>query len=105
MNIHDLEKIKELASKSNERYLEFLRVPDMSMGLYTLKAGEKDLQSPHNEDEVYLVLKGEAKVQIEDEKETIEAGSIVYVPARAAHNFLDIREELQLLVFFAPAES
>jgi mannose-6-phosphate isomerase-like protein (cupin superfamily) len=105
MNIQYLEKIKELASKSSERYLEFLKVPDLSMGIYTLKVGEKDLQSPHNEDEVYLVLKGKAIIQIEDEKEKIEAGSIVYVPARAPHKFLDIRKELQLLVFFAPAES
>jgi mannose-6-phosphate isomerase-like protein (cupin superfamily) len=30
--------------------------------------------------------------------------SVVYVPARVAHRFHSITEELSVLVFFAPAE-
>lgn len=46
--ISDLQNQREQAQK---RYLEFLRVPAMSAGVYVLAAGSTDLQSPHNEDE------------------------------------------------------
>ena len=35
---------------SGKPYLEFLRVPSLSCGIYTVPAGAKDLQSPHDED-------------------------------------------------------
>jgi len=91
--------------KSNGRlYLEFLRVPDLSMGLYVLPAGGMDPQSPHTEDEVYYVVSGKAKIKVGDEERDVEAGSIVYVEKSAVHRFHSIEEELKLLVFFAPAE-
>ena len=39
-------------------YHEFLRVPDLSAGLYVLEAGATDPQSPHTEDELYYVVAG-----------------------------------------------
>jgi hypothetical protein len=39
-------------------YLEFLRVPAMSAGLYLLDAGADDPQTPHAEDELYYVVSG-----------------------------------------------
>ena len=43
---------------SDKLYLEFLRVPALSMGLYALPAGSTDPQEPHQEDEVYYVVSG-----------------------------------------------
>jgi mannose-6-phosphate isomerase-like protein (cupin superfamily) len=94
------------ATESNaELYNEFLRVPSMSVGIYQLKAGAVDPQEPHHEDEVYFVVSGKAYIQVGDEQEAVEAGSIVFVPAYKTHTFFDIQEDLDLLVFFAPAES
>lgn len=64
---------------SGKRYLEFLRVPDLSMGLYVLPAGGVDPQSPHTEDEVYYVASGRAQIRVANEDRAVEAGSIVYV--------------------------
>ncbi len=89
---------------SHKLYLEFLKVPDLSMGLYTLPAGGKDPQSPHTEDEVYYVVSGRAKITVSGEDRNIQAGSIVYVPKNVEHRFHAIEEELTVLVFFAPAE-
>jgi mannose-6-phosphate isomerase-like protein (cupin superfamily) len=94
------------AAESNaELYTEFLRVPSMSVGIYQLKAGAVDPQELHHEDEVYFVVSGKAYIQVGDEQEALEAGSIVFVPAYKTHSFFDIQEDLNLLVFFAPAES
>lgn len=86
-------------------YAEFLRVPQLSMGLYKLPAGSRDPQQPHAEDEVYYVVSGQATLRVEDEEQPVQAGSLVYVPARARHTFHDIIDDLVALVFFAPAES
>ena len=42
-------------SSGGQPYLEFLRAPSMSAGIYTLPAGGVDRQQPHTEDEVYYV--------------------------------------------------
>lgn len=88
-----------------ELYLEFLRVPNLSMGLYVLPAGGVDPQEPHAEDEVYYVAAGKATIEVDGEDRSVQAGSIVYVPARVAHRFHNIEEDLKVLVFFAPAET
>ena len=90
---------------SNKRYHEFLRAPAMSAGVYALKAGEKDLQSPHHEDEMYYVVSGRARMKVGDEDQEVSAASVVFVAAKVEHRFYDIQEDLTLLVFFAPAET
>lgn len=82
-------------------YYEFLRAPSLSCGIYTLAVGAKDLQSPHDEDEVYHVLSGKGRLRVGDQEHTVEAGSICYVRATSEHSFFEIEEEMTLLVFFA----
>ena len=91
--------------QAGKLYLEFLRVPSMSAGLYVLAAGATDLQKPHNQDELYYVIRGRARMKAGDEDREVSAGSVIFVAAKVEHRFYDIREELALLVFFAPAES
>jgi mannose-6-phosphate isomerase-like protein (cupin superfamily) len=82
-------------------YLEFLRVPTLSCGLYTLKAGAKDLQGPHDEDEVYLVLSGRGRLRVNDAEQAVERGTLLFVRATSEHSFFEIEEDMTLLVFFA----
>ena len=90
-------------------YLEFLRVPALSAGMYVLQPGEEDKQRPHKEDEIYYVLRGRAQFRVTENgtsrDQQVEPGVILYVPAHAEHRFHDITEELALLVLFAPAET
>jgi mannose-6-phosphate isomerase-like protein (cupin superfamily) len=82
-------------------YLEFLRVPTLSCGLYTLKAGAKDLQGPHDEDEVYLVLSGRGRLRVNGSEQAVERGTLLFVRATSEHSFFEIEEDMTLLVFFA----
>ena len=104
MQAYELAHLISQQKDSNKRYLEFLKVPDLSMGLYVLPAGSTDPQSPHTEDEVYYVVSGRAQILVADENRDVQAGSIVYVTKNVAHRFHTIEEDLTLLVFFAPAE-
>ena len=89
---------------SGEPYLEFLRVPSLSVGLYVLPAGAEDPQQPHTEDEVYHVVSGRGRIQVGAEDRAVEAGTIVFVEAGVDHRFHSIGEDLTVLVFSAPAE-
>ncbi len=100
----DLERIEAEQAASEDRYLEFLRVPALSCGLYALPAGGTDPQTPHTEDEIYYVVHGRATLEVGDHEHLVHPGSVVYVPATLPHRFHSIEEDLKVLVVFAPAE-
>jgi quercetin dioxygenase-like cupin family protein len=104
MRAFEFSDLTQQREKSGKLYLEFLKVPSLSMGLYELKAGSKDPQKPHNEDEVYYVVNGHGKILVENEDREVKPGSIIYVAANAVHLFHSITEDLSILAFFAPAE-
>ena len=104
MQAYELPQLISQREVANKLYLEFLKVPDLSMGLYVLPAGGTDPQSPHTEDEVYYVVSGRAQIQVADEDRAVQAGSIVYVPKNVEHRFHTIEQDLTVIVFFAPAE-
>ena len=104
MQAFELAPLLEERKQSNKPYLEFLKAPDLSMGLYVLPADGVDAQLPHTEDEVYYVVSGRGKLLVADENRDMQAGSIVYIAKNVEHRFHSIEEELTLLVFFAPAE-
>jgi mannose-6-phosphate isomerase-like protein (cupin superfamily) len=104
MQAYELTQVISQRLDTNKLYLEFLKVPDLSMGLYVLPTGGTDPQSPHTEDEVYYVVSGRAKIRVAEENRDVQAGSIIYVAKNVQHRFHSIEEELTVLVFFAPAE-
>jgi mannose-6-phosphate isomerase-like protein (cupin superfamily) len=104
MQTFELTQLISQRADSKKAYLEFLKVSDLSMGVYVLPAGGTDPQSPHSEDEVYYVVSGKAQIKVADEDRAVQAGSIVYVAKNVEHRFHSIKEELTVIVFFAPAE-
>lgn len=104
MDAWELADLEGARLASGRLYHEFISVPDLSGGLYVLEAGATDPQSPHAEDELYVVMSGAAKVYVEGEVRAITAGSVIFVAEHAEHRFVDIEERLVLLVVFGPAE-
>ncbi|OLE55651.1 MAG: cupin [Acidobacteria bacterium 13_1_20CM_3_53_8] len=105
MEAFDISQLTSERKRSERLYLEFLRKPSLSMGVYELVAGATDPQKPHTEDEVYYVVRGRATAQVGQESRPVQEGSIIFVAANVEHRFHTITEDLTLLVFFAPAES
>jgi mannose-6-phosphate isomerase-like protein (cupin superfamily) len=100
-----IEQLDKRRAQAGKLYMEFLRLPAMSAGVYTLPAGGVDLQKPHAEDELYYVVRGRARMRVGLEDRAIRQGSVIFVAANVEHRFYDIAEELVLFVFFAPAET
>jgi mannose-6-phosphate isomerase-like protein (cupin superfamily) len=104
MDTFELEQIEKDRARSGEGYLEFFRIPQMSLGVYKLEAGALDAQEPHTEDEIYYVASGRGMITVGDEDRPVQSGSIIFVAAKVNHRFHSITEDFLLLVFFAPAE-
>jgi mannose-6-phosphate isomerase-like protein (cupin superfamily) len=104
MDAFELADLVAERATSGNPYLEFLSVPDLSVGLYVLAAGQADLQKPHTEDEAYYVVAGRGRITVGDEVREVRPGSIVFVATAMPHRFHDITEDLTLLVAFGPAE-
>ena len=102
---YEFDAINQQRAKDNKSYLPFLNVKTMHCGIYHLKAGAKDGQSPHTEDEVYYVESGKSKFHMDGEEFDVQPGTILFVPAHKKHYFHEITEDLSLLVFFSKADA
>lgn len=85
-------------------YREFLRVSALSAGIYHLEAGVEDPQQPHDEDEVYFIVKGQGRFITDGGSWEVGPGDFIYVPAHQVHRFAEIDAAMDLLVIFAPPE-
>ncbi|WP_214321320.1 cupin domain-containing protein [Nonomuraea sediminis] len=93
------------AADGSADFAEHLSVPALSFGTYSIPAGAVDGQSPHNEDEIYVVTGGRGSFTSGGETIDVGPGTMIFVPARESHRFHDVTEDLTVLVFFAPAYS
>jgi mannose-6-phosphate isomerase-like protein (cupin superfamily) len=84
-------------------WVEHLRSADMSVGTYCIPAGGLDDQSPHTEDEIYVVTAGRGRIVTPDGAAEVGVGSVIFVPAGEEHRFDEVTEDLALLVVFGPA--
>ena len=101
----ELPDVTEEMLAGGERWRECLRVPALSVGVYQIPTGGEDDQSPHHEDEIYVVLHGSAVLRAGGEDIPVRPGSVVLVPAGEQHRFHSVEGDLQVLVVFAPAET
>ena len=99
--VFELEALIDKADSRDAPYLEFLRVPSLSCGIYQVAAGSTDMQGYHDEDEVDLVVKGKGRLRVEDEDRMVGPGSVLYVSATSEHSFFEIEEDMTMLVFFS----
>ena len=83
-------------------WVEHLRVPHLSVGTYCIPAGGVDTQSPHTEDEIYVVTAGRATIKTPTGTAEVAPGAVIFVPAGEEHRFEDVTEDLALLVVFGP---
>ena len=102
MEAFEIADLLQQQERSGERYLEFLKAPAISTGIYALPHGAVDTQQPHTEDEVYYVIKGRGMIRVGEEDRPVTAGSMVYVDEALEHRFHSITEDLTILVMFAP---
>ena len=99
--VFDVADLSAADAEAPVSYREFLNVPSMHCGVYRLAKGSSDMQTPHDEDEVYYVVEGRAQLKVGGENREVGPGSVMYIRATEEHAFFEIQEDMVLLVFFA----
>jgi mannose-6-phosphate isomerase-like protein (cupin superfamily) len=98
--VFDLADLRKKVEGTEPRLSEFLRRASLSSAIYRLPAGARDMQAPHLEDEIYVVLDGRARLRIGAQEHDVRPGIVLFVSATAEHSFFDIEEDLTLLAVF-----
>ena len=82
----------------NERYKELMTHGTMQCGLYALR--EHDPQTPHTQDEVYIIASGSGEFVNDGERKAFVPGDVIFVKAGAEHRFENFTEDFQTWVLF-----
>ena len=93
------------AATDTPHWIEHGRRDHLSVGTYSIAAGQLDTQVPHHEDEIYVVMKGRARFTGPGVDDEVGPGATIFVAAGEEHRFLDIAADFSCLVIFAPPES
>jgi mannose-6-phosphate isomerase-like protein (cupin superfamily) len=103
----ELEELVGRLDTSEHDFAEFFRADSgtLSMTIVFWPAGGEDPQQPHTEDEVYYIASGRGRIRVAGEDRAVGPGSIVYVAAGVEHRFHSVEEDLQVVVFWAPARA
>ncbi|MGD9601215.1 MAG: cupin domain-containing protein [Gammaproteobacteria bacterium] len=102
-SVFSLDDLTRKVQGKDARFIEFLRTAGLSCGIYHLPAGARDMQAPHLEDEIYLVVSGRAKLEVDGQQHEVTPGKILFVRATTEHSFFNIEEDLTLVAFFGAA--
>ena len=100
---YDISDLRRQRQNSGAPWLEFLKLPTLSMGVYSVPAGTNDREShhAHQQDEVYVGISGAGRLTADDQEYDIETGSVVYVKSGVEHHFHDVTDDLTVLVYFS----
>jgi mannose-6-phosphate isomerase-like protein (cupin superfamily) len=76
--------------------------PNLEVGVLVRIAPTPDPPVRHISDEVYIVLEGEATLEAEGARRTLEPGDAAFVAAGKEHHFVDYDRISVLVVFTRP---
>lgn len=63
-----------------------------------------DAQTPHLQDEVYVIRSGQGHFRVDGESRPCSAGDLLFVPAGVPHDFHDFSEGFAAwVIFYGPA--
>lgn len=102
MHKFEIRSIQERLAAGTGGYEIVHQSPGLELGVYVLVAPEPDRQQPHEDDEVYVVLEGSGRLEVEGEETDLGEGDAVFVPAGADHRFIGYEHMSVLVVFDRP---
>ncbi len=92
--------------KNSDGYFEtFLNRQNIAAGVLVLEPGQEDTQGPHDDDEVYYIIRGDGYLKIHDKDYEVSEGKAYYVQKNIPHKFFGNKKELAVLYFFSGPDS
>lgn len=91
----------ELSKANQKRFVTLLEHGSMYIEYYA--PVEKDLQTPHRQDELYIVISGEGIFYNNGERQAFKTGDVLFVPAGMEHRFENFSKDFATwVVFYGP---
>jgi mannose-6-phosphate isomerase-like protein (cupin superfamily) len=101
----DTKKYINEIRNSDGYFHTFLNRKNIAAGVLVLEPGEEDTQTPHDDDEVYYVIRGDGYLKINDKDYDVSEGMAYYVRKDVPHKFFGNKKELVVLYFFSGPDS
>ena len=93
--------LQAVAASGDERYGVLLEHGSLEIGYYAPSG--TDPQTPHDQDEVYVVHSGSGKFLLAGTAQEFEPGDVLFVPAGVEHRFQDFTDDFGAwVVFYGP---
>jgi mannose-6-phosphate isomerase-like protein (cupin superfamily) len=74
-----------------------------SMSLILFAPEGNDYQTPHEQDELYIVIEGAGILEVEGEPFEFDKGDVLFVPAHKEHRFIQFTSGIKMwAVFWGP---
>jgi mannose-6-phosphate isomerase-like protein (cupin superfamily) len=84
--------------------VETFKQGDFSLELFAPKSN--DYQTPHTQDEIYVIVRGHGTFDLENEQINFEPGDVLVVPAGKVHRFSEFNDDLAAwVVFWGPHQA
>lgn len=100
--ISPAEAKKQLLEENEFPFTVVMKQGSMSIEYF---APEKiDIQTPHKQDEIYVIIKGDGFFVRDSERVACKKGDILFVPAGMEHRFENFSEDFATWVIFYGAD-
>ncbi len=93
-----IQEAKNALQESGALFTELFKYGSLVVEFY--KPEHKDLQTPHNRDEIYVIAAGEGVFDSNGRRWNFKAGDFLFVPAGAEHRFEHFTDNFCTWVFF-----
>ena len=92
---------RRVETSDDGEYGVLLEHGSMQLGFY--RPGKIDPQTPHDQDEIYIVSQGSGTFLLNGKRQAFEAGEALFVAAGAEHRFEDYTEDFcAWVIFYGP---
>ena len=88
----------DAVKSSSMPFVELMKFGQLTVEYYAPVG--TDLQNPHVQDELYLIARGHAVLQRNEEQLKVSAGDLVHVPAMMEHRFTEFSDDFATWVIF-----
>jgi len=94
--------LQKLAAGDGALFVKLMEHGSMSIEIY--RPVETDRQTPHLQDELYVIISGEGDFSNNGQRRTFGPGDVLFVPAGVEHHFENFSVDFATwVIFYGPA--
>jgi mannose-6-phosphate isomerase-like protein (cupin superfamily) len=92
------EALKKLLDEQEYPFTVMMKNGSMTIEYYAPQ--EVDMQTPHKQDEIYVIIKGHGTFNRDGERTSCKKGDLIFVPAGMYHCFENFSDDFATWVIF-----